>query len=529
MLNKMQKAAVNSSADKILCLAGAGTGKTYTMLHRIMRLADDGVDPSSILVLTFTNAAAFNMRTRFKGDVKPEFRTFHAFCYSLIASNFHIRSKLGYSTIPRIADEVEVKNIKSKARMVCNCKLPERKLNDPSKLTDDEKFQYSVYYKYVRKQLIAKNMITFNMLCRSICNMFIYNDDCVKQYKDKYKYIFVDEFQDTDKLQWNFVSSFSDAKLFLVGDALQSLYAFRGADSSIIKSLSDDPEWEVIKMGHNYRSTDQICKFANANTEYADNSYKVEIYSTTPGTDPIVVYQPKSKYSGHVLDSELRECESFVNDMSGSSAILCRTNAEVDYIVSHLNEKGISVSTKSKIDAKNMLKSALDDEFFLNWMESTLSANIHAQYIRDKYLDSPENELQYFIDKYMNLYSISYIVKTVSYIRVELHSDHSNEDKFYRISSGIGQPNLIMDDNDAVTDDSDIVSLILDKLDMDSSNGVYVGTIHSVKGLEFDNVLLVGVNGPSFRLNGEDNNNLYYVGITRAKTILKVLFHKEDK
>ena len=215
--------------------------------------------------------------------------------------------------------------------------------------------------------------------------------------------------------------------------------------------------------------------------------------------------------------------------MSGSSAILCRTNAEVDYIVSHLNEKGISVSTKSKIDAKNMLKSALDDEFFLNWMESTLSANIHAQYIRDKYLDSPENELQYFIDKYMNLYSISYIVKTVSYIRVELHSDHSNEDKFYRISSGIGQPNLIMDDNDAVTDDSDIVSLILDKLDMDSSNGVYVGTIHSVKGLEFDNVLLVGVNGPSFRLNGEDNNNLYYVGITRAKTILKVLFHKEDK
>lgn len=529
MLNSMQKQAVNSNANKILCLAGAGTGKTYTMLARIQRLVSEGVDPRSILVLTFTNAAAFNMSTRFEGNATPEFRTFHAFCYSLIASNIRIRSKLGYLTVPKIADEIEVKNIKTMAKMVCNCKLSEWKLNHPSKLTDNEQFQYNIYYKYIRKQLIAKNLITFNMLCRSICNMFIYNDDCVKSYKDKYKYIFVDEFQDTDRLQWDFVSSFSDAKLFLVGDALQSLYAFRGADSSIIKSLSDNLEWEIIKMEKNYRSTDAICKFANTNTQYADSSYKVEIHSTTPGIDPIVIYQPKSKYSGNVLDSELRECESFRNDMSGSSAILCRTNAEVDCIVSHLNEKGIAVSTKNKIDAKNILKSTLDVKFFLSWMESTLSANIHAQYIRDRFIDNPENELQYFIDKYMNLYSISYIVKTVRYIQTELNSDYCNEDKFRRISSSIGQPNLIIDDKDVITNVSDIISAIINKLDTDNSSSIYVGTIHSVKGLEFDNVLLVGVNSPSFRLNSEDNNNLYYVGITRAKNILKVLYHKEDK
>ena len=107
-LNKEQQAAVDASAKSILLLAAAGSGKTYTLIERITKLIHDGADPRSILVLTFTNAAAFEMKTRFmnKGFSQiPEFRTFHAFCYKLLRDDPRICTKLGFSKCPDIATE----------------------------------------------------------------------------------------------------------------------------------------------------------------------------------------------------------------------------------------------------------------------------------------------------------------------------------------------------------------------------------------------------------------------------------------
>ena len=129
-LNTEQQFAVDCNDAKILCLAGAGAGKTKTMIARIVRLVNDGVDPKRILALTFTNAAAFEMKERYKLtpnlDISrgvPEFRTFHSFCYSLIIKDLAIRQRIGYAQIPSVCDDAEFKEIKQKVKLQLNCKL----------------------------------------------------------------------------------------------------------------------------------------------------------------------------------------------------------------------------------------------------------------------------------------------------------------------------------------------------------------------------------------------------------------------
>ena len=116
-LDKFQEQVVNSTDNKILCLAAAGGGKTFTLLSRINHLIAEGVDPFSILALTFTNAAATEMRGRYEianpGKIIPEFRTFHSFCYSLICKDYAVRTPLGYSPVPGIASEDQEKEIKT--------------------------------------------------------------------------------------------------------------------------------------------------------------------------------------------------------------------------------------------------------------------------------------------------------------------------------------------------------------------------------------------------------------------------------
>ena len=122
-LNKEQLQAVNSNSDRILCLAGAGAGKTKSFIDRISRLVDDGVAPSSILALTFTNAAAAEMRSRYEdkniGKGVPEFRTFHSFCYSVLCKDPAVRSALGYDGVPGIATDEQEKAIEDKAKIQC--------------------------------------------------------------------------------------------------------------------------------------------------------------------------------------------------------------------------------------------------------------------------------------------------------------------------------------------------------------------------------------------------------------------------
>ena len=224
-LNKQQQQAVDSNAKRLLCLAGAGTGKTHCMLARINRLVNDGADPSSILALTFTNAAAFEMKQRYKtnnpGQSIPEFRTFHGFCYSILLKNAEARKAIGYSTIPKVCTPEDVKRIQSQAIQSMSIKLSKGKLTGKETLTPKEEIEYKMYKKQFKRLLRQENLITFGIMCYDICHLFVQDQPYLTEYKDRFKYIFVDEFQDTDTEQFDFIQCFPDASVTVVGDALQ--------------------------------------------------------------------------------------------------------------------------------------------------------------------------------------------------------------------------------------------------------------------------------------------------------------------
>ncbi len=544
-LNDQQQKAVDLEANKILCLAGAGTGKTFCMVSRLTRIVNSGIDPSSILVLTFTNAAAFEMKERYMrqntGPKYPEFRTFHSFCYSLISKDLEVRKKLGYFKIPKIASNEESRKLSMQAKMQCGIKISDKKLNGGSKVLDMKDEQaIKIYSKCLYRLYHAANLITFDQLCYKVCELFNSDDPTVLQYKDQYKYIFVDEFQDTDPRQYEFISSFKDSKLFVVGDALQSIYSFRGADSSIIMSLAEDKEWSTVKLYQNYRSTRSICEYANVNSKYADPSYRIAINSDK---DNILDSGDVEEYMSHEYDFDkiinLDEISAVVKDIQsgtrdGNYAVLARTNSEVELSVNYLRSKGICCSTNhDNSDCINILRSVTDDSYMINWLSTFLDSNRFSEYIRNVAIESEERTpKEVFIHYYGSTYEISKRLIAVSEVRkIFLRRDKSSKlsrmvDILNTLGVKLEEP---LDDSECCTV-KDCCEYLISMINNQKKSEVYVGTIHSSKGLEFDNVYLLGVGSRKFRLSNEENFNLFYVGITRAKKHLKVFrcYEKED-
>jgi len=528
-LNPQQKEAVYSDESKILCLAGAGTGKTYCMIERIWRLvSQNDVDPSSILVLTFTNAAAFEMKNRYVAKVSgkfkqlmPEFRTFHSFCYLLLSIDPDIRSRLGFSSVPAIADPEAEHRMKIEAQMQLGYKLSDKKLSGKVTLNEKEQFQYETILKAYKRIMKKNNFITFDSLCYDVCKLFVDDEQIVQKYKNRFKYIFVDEFQDTDTKQYDFVRSFSGANLFVVGDALQSLYSFRGADSSIIKMLADNPLWKVIKLIENYRSCKCICDFANENTSYASDVYRVLIHSDKPGGS-VNIQLFKNGYSkrGKIIDDNIKSYILSCKDMDGTTAIICRTNSEVADIQNILKENSIEYSSNNKDDsAVNILKSVSDNNFCMNWLSTYLDAYQYSEYIRQSTINSA-----YCLDDFLTSFNSIENIKDrwlkIDIVRRILKSRIDGKEKLSYILDllNIGHSDTYL----SVTSLSKLIEL-LESGDNGGNFNIYVGTVHSVKGLEYDNVILSGLCGPTFQLTNEENNNVYYVAITRAKTNLLIL------
>ena len=187
MLNKEQQHVVDSNAKQILVLAGAGTGKTTVLISRVARLVASGVKPTSILGLTFTNAAASEMRERYKRICKttdtPMFCTFHAFCYSLIIQDTAVRNAIGYKGIPDIAKDADLKRIEMSVKAQCGVKLSHDALmrnTEPASLKGA--MQYRVFRKQYEKKLKQENLITFDIMCYEVGKLFVDNIPCIRQY-----------------------------------------------------------------------------------------------------------------------------------------------------------------------------------------------------------------------------------------------------------------------------------------------------------------------------------------------------------
>ena len=526
-LSAEQSAVVNSTSNKILCLAGAGAGKTFCMIARISKLVKDGIDPDSILVLTFTRAAAFEMQERYKSThandtAYPEFRTFHGFCYSVLSRNKRVREELGYADIPNIVDDIAIKSIKTTAAMQVGCKLSKAKIADPSLRSPKEEVDFQIYYKAYKRLLLKENVITYDMLCDKVCSLFENNHPSISEYFDKYKYIFVDEFQDTDPAQWRFVKSFINANLFVCGDALQAIYAFRNADSSIIKSLAENPQWTTYKLTYNYRSTQLICDYANKQSVYANPSYRIEMRTSTPGGS-VDIYTPtdKSRLDASPFTNEaLNYCLDIVNQYPENTAILCRTNNQVEFLHDWLEVNGVHASTnKPNSDALHLLRSLSDSEYAVNWLSALLPSAAYSNYIRDRYILE-----DYSLDDFRSRFGHFHIVKTKFDLLDECVNMVDELDPDTLATTLLAKLGITCEVDRVFTGSGQVIDYLADRCESDELiTGVYIGTIHSVKGLEYDNVIIMGVDGKQFRLSNEENNNLYYVAITRAKTNLRVV------
>lgn len=525
-LNTEQQFAVDCKDDKIICVAGAGAGKTTVMIERIKRLVAENVDPTTILALTFTNNAAINMLDKFKkdyiGSSYPEFKTFHAFCYSLIVKDENVRKKIGYINIPKIADDTILKKLETEAKLQCGIKLSKEKLEGRKALSPKEEKEFKIYQKALNKLIKANELITFDIMCNDICELFIQNDPSIILYKNKYKYIFCDEWQDTDSKQFRFIGSFPiGTNWFVIGDPLQQLYSFRGTSNEIMKMLISSPDWTTIKLTQNYRSTIPICKYANAfSKSYAKSEYRIEMQGQRDGDLVKVEYFCYPSYSTPLDDEHLNMLIADLKDVKEETAVLCRTNREVNYIIENLHNNGIACNTTSKNnDIANILRSCNDNDFMLNWLSTFLTEEQYSEYIRLAALaDNPD--IKWFAKLYGNIYEINRKGNLVITIRRILNDNIPATSKCKQI---LAKLNLDTDTLDFKGESSkDILNYITTKAELADNSAITVQTIHQSKGLEYDRVYVMNVDTDIFRLECEDDYNIAYVAFTRAKNHLIV-------
>ncbi len=552
MLNKEQMFAVNCENKNIVCLAGAGTGKTTVLLSRIARLCKNNIKPYEILALTFTHAAAFEMKERFEKNYPqykcPKIETFHGFCYDLICNDENIRKELGYREIPQILDEFEENQIKLKLKVIYGLK----KETKENKFDAKQQLKIRQYENALKHELISANKITFDTLSKWVTELFINNNGSADRYKNRYKHILVDEFQDTDNLQWEFVSSFINSNIFVCGDALQNLYRFRGTTNEIIKKLSKSENWTNIKLYENYRSNKTICNFANEMSVYADNSYRIEISpaaekeqsateqsaeqeSEQKSESALSVYDISQLKYNIVADEVIDDIVKNLQNCIGTTAILARSNRESEELVKVLTERGIKLNSSLLYkDIPHIIESVFDDNYLFNYLESLANSDTRIKLLNIKSQKDKEITFADLISlgnihineywtKIQNIRSI--IQNTIQKSDEICYNDTCNS---YNDSiKGICKildivPADTEDPADSITTQEEFFNEIKKLPERKNNTDIYAGTIHSVKGLEFNNVFLINVNGKYFKLDNEDNLNLYYVGITRAKDRLFV-------
>jgi len=306
-LNNSQIKAVKHLEGSLLILAGAGSGKTKTITTRLAYLISLGIDPASILTLTFTNKAATQMRERAFSMIKdmsspPLLATFHKF--GLLFLKFNI-NKLGRKNNFVIIDTDDKKRIlktidKETTTSVLASEISKLKnsiiMPEEAKLMAQDKYYTQIAYVYEKyeKYLIKNNLVDFDDLLLLTYNILNENEQLAQQTSQRYQYIMVDEYQDTNELQYKLLKKlcYSHNNLCVVGDDDQSIYGWRGATIKNILTFDKEfPNTTVIKLEENYRSTNKILKYANALIEHNRDRLGKKLIGTRKDGNDIKVYE----------------------------------------------------------------------------------------------------------------------------------------------------------------------------------------------------------------------------------------------
>ncbi|MCL2818113.1 MAG: UvrD-helicase domain-containing protein [Actinomycetia bacterium] len=352
-LNPAQREAVCTTQGPLLVLAGAGSGKTRVLTYRIAHLVhDEHVEPYQILAITFTNKAAGEMRDRLAKLTAGSgggmwVATFHAMCVRILRAH---GEKLGYTSNFTIYDDDDSKRLVKEIMReqgigddtiplnAVRARISDAK-NDLISASDFEDAAKNPYHKkiaaiYARLQerLLQNNAMDFDDLLVNVVELFHQFPDILKQYQERFSYIHVDEYQDTNKAQYEIVRLLArdHRNVMVVGDDDQSIYSWRGADiRNILEFESDYPEAHTVKLEENYRSTGHILEAANAVIAHNEMRKTKELFTSADDGEKVAVYlatneHDEARYIAAQIERLSREGHRPLSDF----AVFYRTNAQ---------------------------------------------------------------------------------------------------------------------------------------------------------------------------------------------------------
>ncbi|MFD3447603.1 DNA helicase PcrA [Microbacteriaceae bacterium 4G12] len=354
-LNKEQQQAVKTTAGPLLLMAGAGSGKTRVLTHRIAYLlAERDVAPWNILAITFTNKAAREMRERIDRLVGPEandiwISTFHSMCVRIlrrdidrigISRNFTILDGSDQlSVIKNILKErnVDPKKFDPRALLgsISNAKnelMTSKDYKKQATLADPYDKMVSEVYEEYHKRLLKNNSLDFDDLIMITIQLFERVPEVLEFYQRKFQYIHVDEYQDTNRAQYMLVKMMAERfkNLCVVGDSDQSIYRWRGADIANILSFEKDyPNAQVILLEQNYRSTQSILEAANAVIDNNLNRKPKNLWTENQKGKNIFYYRAATEQDeSYFVAKKIREYVQNGERSYNDCAVLYRTNAQ---------------------------------------------------------------------------------------------------------------------------------------------------------------------------------------------------------
>jgi len=411
-LNPEQFRAVSTTEGAILIIAGAGSGKTRVITFRIAHMLDKGIPQHQILALTFTNKAAKEMSDRIKDLTQKKLQnltvsTFHAFGVRVLRQDI---DKLGYRENFSIYDETdrvalikecgrelkfapEAMDIYTIGNLISNIKTGRKNWETSNDM-------YRPLYESYQEGLKLYNAVDFDDLIVLTIKLFKEHPEVLAKYRDRYKYIMVDEFQDTSHQQYELMHLLADKNVAVVGDDDQSIYSWRGADYQNIINFEKDFDVQEIRLEQNYRSTETILEAANGVISHNTNRKDKKLWSGNGGGKPIEIFMPENETD------------------------------EADFIAESI--LGISAEEKRKYDEFGVL----------------MRANTQSRFIEEAFL---ENNIPYTISGGTSFFERKEIKDVISYLRVI--ANHDDDINLIRIINtprrGIGRVTIQMLNDEA--------------------------------------------------------------------------------
>ncbi len=586
-LNEQQLEAVNHIDGPCLVMAGAGSGKTKVLTNRIVNLIENSVRDYNILAITFTNKAAKEMRDRVNNmvdGVASFIGTFHSFGLKIVRENYRecnlernftiIDGDDSLAIIKKIlkTNNIDPKKfspyaIRNKISLIKNEMLSDGEMERVFN-TQFDLMCVDIYHKY-QDILHDSNVMDFDdLLCKPVI-LFRERKDILERYQDHYQYILIDEYQDTNPVQYKLCKLLASKhkNIFVVGDMNQSIYAFRQADyKNIINFENDYANCRVIKLEENYRSTNNILNAANC--VIRNNTQRKDLNLWSQKGDGFKLKYMRSYDEKHEVTLVLSEIEKLLNAGYKRSdiAILYRTNGQSRVFEEGLLNKGIpckvvggyyfynrkeikdliaylrliynpddSVSLTRII---NVPKRGIGDSAVKNLdnlvninggsMFENLSTKKELEFkalIEDLIKDSNSMSLTDLIDSILEKTGLKRELEEDKTLENELRLENLME--FKSITSNFEEREGSVDLGDFLEEISLIADISQHKEDGEE---VTLMTIHSAKGLEFTAVFLVGMEEGIFPHSNsllesdglEEERRLCYVGITRAKEVLYI-------